>query len=201
MEMLSKGVLVGSEMVNTVNSVWTGLLEKKNRFWEAIGMLSTSSHIPTKSMAMSLMARRIADEGQTLQKSIKEQIGRFLYESQEKVTSDDNLFKSELRTTVCEALVMLFKVDFKVLFVNYIEAASGVELEGYRPEKVIFMVEVFRRVIREGYDSWYGESTVEQSKEFKGCVEGVLRNVLQIVCYCLGGKYAEVVEHCLVFLV
>lgn len=79
MEMLSKGVMVGSEMVNTVNSVWTALLDKKNRFWEAIGMLSSSSHIATKSMAMSLMARRIADEGQTLEDYIKEQIGRFLH--------------------------------------------------------------------------------------------------------------------------
>ena len=146
-------------MVNTVNSVWTALLDKKNRFWEAIGMLSSSSHIPTKSMAMSLMARRIADEGHTLENYIKEQIGRFLYESQEKVTSDKNLFKSELRTTICEALVMLFKIDLKVLFVNYIEAAS-LELGSFTQEKIIFMVDVFRRVIREGYNSWYEESTV-----------------------------------------
>ena len=54
---------------------------------------------------------------------------------------------------------MLFKVDLKVLFVKYIEAAN-LELGSFTQEKVIFMVDVFRRVIREGYDSWYEESTI-----------------------------------------
>ena len=61
-------------------------------------------------MAISIMARRIADEGSNLSEDIKLQIANFLYNNQEEIVLNEHAYHSELRPATCEALISLLKI-------------------------------------------------------------------------------------------
>ena len=64
------------------------MYEMKSNFWETLGIFAASNRIATKSMAVSIMARRIADEGSNLDEGLKLQIAKFLYDNQEDVVQN-----------------------------------------------------------------------------------------------------------------